>query len=270
MKRYKTGINISIDSFHDNIQAHTRGTDTALSNALESIRKFKDEGISVTVLTVISKFNFRELSEFFTEAYERGIKEVLFQPVIYYSNYPDRLTVDGKAQLNVGGENLDELMDELEKILQFERTHRIKTNVYRFLPWIRFYLQTAATQNGKWFFKDVLDKFYCREVYAIIDISYDGGIQPCGLSPASVSITDNKHNGLVALWEKATREIKDDLLHERYYPCCNGCCHHFSRNMLASVMKHPVKNRIALISLLPLILSRMLKNINLAINNMIC
>jgi len=270
LKRYKTGINISIDSFHDNIQAHTRGTDTALSNALESIRKFKDEGISVTVLTVISKFNFRELSEFFTEAYERGIKEVLFQPVIYYSNYPDRLTVDGKAQLNVGGENLDELMDELEKILQFERTHRIKTNVYRFLPWIRFYLQTAATQNGKWFFKDVLDKFYCREVYAIIDISYDGGIQPCGLSPASVSITDNKHNGLVALWEKATREIKDDLLHERYYPCCNGCCHHFSRNMLASVMKHPVKNRIALISLLPLILSRMLKNINLAINNMIC
>ena len=158
-------------------------------------------------------------------------------------------------------------MDELRKILRFERKHKINTNVYRIFPWIKSYLKTAAGQNGKWFFHEVVDKFYCREVYAIIDISYNGGIQPCGLSPASVSIHKERHLGLMALWSKATEQIKEDLNHERYYNYCNGCCHHFSRNMFASIFKHPVKNRQALIKTIPLLASRiqwrMLKKLSL-------
>ena len=194
---------------------------------------------------------------------------MLFQHVIYYSNYPDQLPVDSKSQLNVSADKLDVLMDELRKILRFERTHKIKTNVYRIIPWISYYLKTAAAQNGKWFFDEVLDKFFCREIHAIIDISYDGGIQPCGLRPASFSIYENRHLGLITLWSKATEEIKDDLRNGRYYPCCNGCCHHFSRNMLASIIKHPVRNRRALVTMAPLFLSRIrsgiLKKINIFI-----
>ena len=133
------------------------------------------------------------------------------------------------------------------------------------MPWIRHYLKMAATQNGKWFFNDVLKKFFCREIYAIIDISYNGGIQPCGLSLATISIHENRHLGLMALWSEATLGIKDDLRNGRYHEYCNGCCHHFSRNMIASILKNPIKNRFALINMLSLllsrILSRMLKNI---------
>ena len=256
LKECQTEINISIDSFHDDVNSFTRGTPAALPNALKSVENLTGHGIPVTVLTVISKYNYRDLSSFFSTAFEKGIKQVLFQPVIYYSNYPERPPVDNKSQLNVGADDLDVLMAELAKILEFEKKHRIKTNVYRIFPWIRHYLETAESQDGKWFFNKVLPKFYCRELSAIIDISYDGGIQPCGLVPAFVSIKDNRGPGLMNLWQQATVKIKDDLDNGRYYSCCNGCCHHFSRNMLASLFKYPVKNRLALIRMMPLIFSR--------------
>ena len=256
LKECKTEINVSVDSFRESIQSFTRGSPAALPNALISIRKLGENRIPVTVLTVISKYNYRELFQFFTKAYQLGIKQVLFQPVIYYSNYPERLPVEEKSKLNVSVDQLDVLMGELTKILKFERRHKIKTNVYRIFPWIEFYLKTAEDQNGNWFFHDVLKKFYCREIHAIIDISYDGGIQPCGLAQASISIKNNRGPGLMSLWLKATETIKKDMKEGRYYDICNGCCHHFSRNMLASLIKHPIENRAALKSVLPLILLR--------------
>ena len=256
LKEAQTEINLSIDSFQDPIQSFTRGTNTALPNALKSFQVLTEKQIPVTVLTVISKYNYRNLSSFFTEAWEKGIKQILFQPVIYYSNYPDQPVIDEKSQLNVGMDEIELLMDELKTILRFEKNHTIKTNVYRIFPWIGYYLKTAATQDGKWFFDNVLKKFFCREIYAIIDISYDGGIQPCGLSPATISIHKNREPGLLALWSQATGAIKKDLSNGRFYDICNGCCHHFSRNMLASIFKYFVKNRRALITLVPLLFSR--------------
>lgn len=265
LKEYKTEINISIDSFREDILTNIRGTPAALPKALKSIQKLSEKFIPVTVLSVISKYNYHELFNFLTLAYEKGIRQVLFQPVIYFSNYPERPPVDKKSLLNVSVGELDILMEELHKILRFERNHRIKTNVYRILPWIKPYLETAENQGRKWFFNDVLDKFYCREIYAIIDISYDGGIQPCGLSPASVSIHQDRQAGLLGLWLKATEKIKEDLDNGRFYPQCNGCCNHFSRNMLSSIINHPFKNRSALMTVIPLILSRtmsgLLKNL---------
>jgi MoaA/NifB/PqqE/SkfB family radical SAM enzyme len=251
-------INISVDSFREDIMSVTRGTPAALPNALKSIQRLSENNIPVTVLCAISKYNYHELFDFLTIAFDKGIKQVLFQPVIYYSNYPDRRVIEQKAQLNVSADDLDALMDELRKILRFERNHDISTNVYRILPWIGHYIKTAANQNGDWFFNDVLRKFYCREIDAIIDISYDGGIQPCGLAIATVSIHENRDRGLMALWSEATRGIRDDLNNGRYHPYCNGCCHHFSRNMLASIMKYPVKNRAMMFKVSRLIISRII------------
>jgi MoaA/NifB/PqqE/SkfB family radical SAM enzyme len=256
LKKSKTEINVSIDSFQESVQSYTRGTEMALKNALKSIRKLRDKGIPVTVLSVISKYNYRDLYKSFIAAYEKGISQVLFQPVIYYSNYPERSTIYHKSQLNVSTEHLDVLMEELKKILKFERDHHIITNVYRIYPWIGYYLKTAEKQDGEWFFDKMLDKFFCRDVFAIIDISYDGGIQPCPLTQASVSIHQNREAGLVELWKRATETIRKDMLDGRYYDICNGCCNHFSRNMLASIIRYPLKNRAALSKMVPLVFSR--------------
>ena len=256
LKTHKCEINISIDSFSEEINAKTRGTASALPNALKSIKTLADSGIPVTVLTAISKYNFHDLYKSFVLARDFGVKQVLYQPLIYYSNYPDRNTIDEKSKLNVGIENLDLLMNELNKILKFERTHDIKTNVYRIIPWIETYLKTAAGKNGRWFFEEVIPRFYCREIFAIIDISYDGGIQPCGLALAETDIYKNREKGLAALWMEATAAIKEDMSNGRYRDYCNGCCHHFSRNMLASLIKYPWQNRAALSQMLPRLISR--------------
>jgi MoaA/NifB/PqqE/SkfB family radical SAM enzyme len=256
LKECKAEINISVDSFRDELQSLTRGADSALSNAVRSIHKLREFNIPVTVLTVVSKYNYQDLFDSFVAAYQQGVRQVLFQPVISWSNYPQRPAVADKSGINVEPENMDVLLAEFKKILAFERKHLINTNVYRLMPWIACYLKQASSANGSWFFHYVLKKFYCRDLYAIIEITYDGGIQPCGLALAEVNIYKDRSSGLLGLWSEATKGIKEDLRRGRYHPYCNGCCHHFSRNMLASIIKYPFANRTALFTMLPLMLSR--------------
>lgn len=258
LRQYKADINLSMDSFEEEIQVLTRGTATALSNALLSIEKLKKEQIPFTVLTAISTYNYHHLFSFIVQTHQAGISQVLFQPIIYFTNYPDRMTIHGKERLNVPLSGVEELMDNLYLIKNFEKDHNIRTNVYRILPWIEAYLSGISNQEGHWFFEEFLRTFYCREIHATIDIDYDGGIQPCGLTRAKINIRDAGNSGLMELWKKATREIKSDISQGKYYPYCNACCHKFSRNMYASVMKYPFRNRAALRKILPLLINRSL------------
>ncbi len=242
-------INISIDSFKENIQGLTRGHPKALTNALKSIETLKEANLPVTVLVAISKYNFHDLSNFVSNSCEKGIKQIVFQPIIYYSNYPDQETIQNKYDLNLSKEQIPILMEQLYKIQELEQKNYISTNVYRIIPWISQYLENVSQQNGDWFFDPILPRFYCREIHAVIDISYDGGIQPCGLAPAFISIFNDRSPGLLGLWFKATQSIKNDMRNNNYREYCNGCCHKFSRNMIASAMKYPVKNHQALLTL---------------------
>lgn len=261
LKMSRTEVNISIDSFSPEINSFIRGESIALMNARESIEVLLEHKIPVTVLTAISRFNYHELYDTMLGAYEMGVRQILFQPVICFSNYPDRPPINDKRLINVEVDRIDNLIEQLRLILAFERNHPIKTNVYRILPWIVSYLRKAAGENGKYFFDEVLKKFYCREVYAIVDITYSGEIQPCGLKRGSVSIKENRNAGLLNLWKEATKEIRTHLESGRLYPECNGCCHHFSRNMIASMLKFPVKNRETWSEMTPLLIARLASRI---------
>lgn len=256
LKRYHVEINISVDSFDDRIQTLMRGSKTALTNAMKSIRVLKQQQIPFTVLTVISRYNYDTLAHFLGQADREGIPQVLFQPVITASNYPERAVLKQKVDLNVPEEKLKILLEELKKILVFEQHHAVRTNVYRLMPWIEAYLRTVAHPDKGWFFSQVLNRFYCRETDAIVEISYDGGIQPCGLLPARLFLGQHPDRDLVDLWREATAEIKQNLTANRFYPECNACCHHFSRNMLASILRYPLSNRKALLNILPLMVRR--------------
>ncbi len=259
-------INISIDSFDHRIQSMTRGSVSSLPNAEKSIHLLQEKKLPVTLLAAITKYNFHDLFNLVQVAFRKGIREVLFQPVIFESNYPDRKCINDKRSLNVPLSGIDELMTQLEMILDFEKRNHINTNVYRIKPWIKSYLQSAGGENGNVFFEHLLPGFYCREIYAIIEINYNGIIQPCGLAKGEISIKENRGISLINLWGKATKSLRNDLKTGKYPEICNACCHHFSRNMLASVMHHPLRNRKALGVIGPLMLSRLIykgaKNIN--------
>jgi MoaA/NifB/PqqE/SkfB family radical SAM enzyme len=256
LKTCKTHINISIDSFNNEVQAKIRGNTSALEKAVDSVNKLQSSGIQVTQLTTISRFNYKDLCETVKKAYSLGIKEVLFQPVIHSSNYPDRKAIGRKNKINVPPERLEILNEQLDRILAFESDHPIKTNIYRIKPWINAYIRSAYSSNGGFFFESLLKKFHCREVSAVIDISYTGGIQPCGLALAENFIQKNPDNGLLDIWSESNRNLIKQLEVCKYPEICNSCCHKFGRNMMASVLKYPVANRKALWLVMGLLISR--------------
>ena len=261
LKSCHARVNISVDSFRDEINTMTRGNPAALTNAIRSIQALSDRGIPVTVLTVVTKFNFRDLSSFIQTADRKGIRQVLFQPVIACSNYPECSPADDKVLLNVPYDEMSALMGQLSEIRRYENHHRIRTNVYRILPWVGSYLKWAPDKGKQMFFREFLKDFYCRDAYAIVDISYDGLIQPCGLLPGSLSVSGAPAEGLLPLWKKATRELHERLEEGDYPPACNACCHHFSRNMIASVIRRPLANRATLFRLFPLITVRLFHSV---------
>lgn len=253
-----TQVNISIDSFNNEIQSVTRGCNSALNNAIKSVEVLRNNKIYVTLLCTITRYNCQDLFETFVSAYELGVKEVLFQPVISYSNYPEMQAIDRKHLINVEKKQIGVLSNQLEKICRFEKRHKINSNVYRLKPWITDYIECTNGGNKARFFENVLKKFYCRESHAVIDIDFHGGIQPCGLALAEINIKDDKDTDLIAQWTKATSGLKNDLSNRNYPDFCDGCCHKFSKNMLASVMKYPIVNRKALYSISVLLLTRLL------------
>lgn len=239
----KCQINISVDSFNSEIQSKTRGNQLALENAIRSIKTLQKYGINVTLLTAISKYNYSDLFHSFTSAYKLGIREVLYQPIISVSNYPDKVRLEKKDELNVPISDIEKMNSQLDKILVFERNHNISTNVYRIKPWINEYIKSVFRNNSKPFYLNVLKRFYCRETHAVIDISYNGGIQSCGLASAERSIKERNNQSLFELWHEATTNFKKQLGNENFPNICTGCCHKFSRNMLASAFKFPITNR---------------------------
>ena len=261
LKDCKTLINISVDSFQEKIQSQTRGVETALSHAIKSIQLLQSKDIPVTVLSAISKYNYHELFDSLIKARKYGVRQILYQPIIYFSNFTDKDAIEQKSDFNVSRDKLPVLMEQLRKILAYEKSHRINTNVYRIMPWILQYIESARLSNGTFFFDSLLKKFYCREAFAVIDISYFGEVQACGLLGTDVNIRDSKERGLLALWKEASGPLQSDILKTKFPPACNGCSHKFSRNMFASVFKHPIDNRCALMQIIPLLLNRMISRL---------
>ena len=253
LKQCNAQINISIDSFDENINSYIRGSKASVHNVISSIEKLSEFGITVILLSVISKYNYNKLYDYIRKAVSLGVAEVLFQPVIKASNYPDRKKIEEKDFINVDYNMVNDLQDELRKILLFEGKNKIKTNAYRLIPWISYYLKN--TENDL-FFNNILKKFYCRDLYAIINISYAGIVQPCALYSSDISIIGNRSFGLVGMWNTATIEIREKIRIGDIPLNCNGCSHHFSRNMIASIIKNPLKNITALRLLFRLLIGR--------------
>ena len=256
LKKCQTHVNISIDSFNDDIQSKVRGNRSALKNALCAIKVLQRHHIPYTVLTAISNFNFSDLSHSFIEAKKIGVKEIIYQPIIYASNYPEKNPIDEKGKINVSLENLAEMQAQLKTIAKYEKRSALKTNTYRLKPWINEYIKSSCLKVEKPFYKKVLKKFHCREVYAVIDIDYYGGIQPCGLLKAEVNIKNHNNENLLSLWNLATKNLKENLYTGDFPEVCDSCCHKFSRNMLSSIMKYPLVNSKTLVIIFILLSKR--------------
>ena len=243
LKKCGTKVFVSIDSFDPAIQEKTRGARGALEKPVRGIQAMLSEGIEVGIVSVISPYNFNGLFEVVESADKLGVDSVSFQPIIHVSNYPEIAPIPSKKSLSILEENMGVVESEFQRIMSYEKTHRISTNAIALRQWLPSY--TAYVSGGKddrIFFERFLSRFFCAVLYDAMAIDYYGNILPCNIMGGGVNFKDKADRSLIDLWNESCAPIRQ-LHKKRDYPeTCTSCVCLFDTNLLASIIKYPLSN----------------------------
>lgn len=241
----RCSLSVSIDSFNPETENFIRGVDTAHGNAVEGIRILVQHHIPVTISTVITHYNYQDISQLVKTADSLGVSSVHFQPLINISNYPEAPCIPKKDAMSLLPEHLDSLMQEFETIMTYEKTHTISTNINLLKKWIRQYTVFNSVSDGKtgYFFRNHLNRFFCFELYYRIRINYYGQVLPCHFIHSAVSIRDDPKRTLPETWNLSCTQIRDSIQSQHYPAQCNGCVCSYDMNLLVSMIRYPFQNR---------------------------
>ena len=245
LKECNTKIHVSIDSFSEDKQGYIRGIKNALSLPIKGINILVKQKIPVDIMTVISAYNYQDLFDIVVNANRLNVSFVDFQPVIFVSCFPEVEPIDGKKNINVLPAHLPAIEDQFRKIMSFEKDHTIKTNVYllhRWLPdYIRF-VSSSSTQPDEFFFKKLINPFWCAPLHHTIAINYYGDILPCNMLQPIRSIKDRNGKFLLELWNDSCQKVRLMIQRGKYPDACKSCVCAFDYNLLFSTLKYPFSN----------------------------
>lgn len=232
-------ISVSIDTMNPHGEDFLRGVKGALLRQFESIRKLHQEKIPFSIATVISEVNYLDLEELVTTMDVYGARFIKFQPVWTGTNFPGTPAVN-KSSLVIQKENIPVLVSILKEVVEFEETHKIKTNAGELLKWISLYLEKTTSVP---FYQSFVNKYWCHSLHAIITINYFGEILPCNYLPATVDIHHrNEPITLMELWNVACSEARMVLNEGSHFPECALCTNSLDISVICSGIKHPISN----------------------------
>jgi len=245
LKKAHCTFSVSIDSCDPATEKIVRGVDNAYDAAIEGITTLIKNEIPVSICTVVTMYNFQNLADLVKIADDLGVASIHFQPLITISNYPEVSCISEKKTLNLRPEDIEGLVREFKKILEFERTHTISTNITNLQKWISDYIQFCSGRNSEktFFFEYHLYRFFCYELFNRIRINYYGEILPCHFIPGNVSIKNSPARTLVELWNQVCQPVRTSIRNQAYPAQCNGCVCSHDTNLVLSSIKHPVVNR---------------------------
>jgi radical SAM protein with 4Fe4S-binding SPASM domain len=192
---------------------------------------------------VISAHNYQDLFDVVVNANRLAVNKVDFQPVIFVSCFPEVAPIPDKKRFNVQPEHLPELEDQFQRISDFERDNHIKTNVYVLRQWLPDYVQfLSSMQTDDFFFKKIVNRFWCAALYSTIAINYYGDILPCNMLKPAKSIKDRDGKSLLELWNDSCKPVRSMIKRQQYPYACKSCVCAFDFNVLGSVLKYPLSN----------------------------
>lgn len=245
LKDCESSVNISIDSFSVKNEEYIRGAKDALSRSIEGITILVKHHVPVNIMTVISAQNYKDLFYVVVNANSLGVNRVIFQPVIFVSCFPEVEPIDNKRSLNVPLDNLREIEDQFQRILDFERNAHIKTNVDVLAKWLTDYIRFVHSYRmNDFFFKKVVNRFWCAPLYSTVAINYYGEVLPCNmlkLKPAR-SIKDRGDKSLLQLWNDSCATTRQMINMGQYPDECRSCVCAFDNNVIFSTLKYPLSN----------------------------
>jgi len=243
LKICESSISVSIDSFLSDKVEYIRGAKNALSLPIEGIKILVKHKIPVNILTVISTHNYQDLFDVVTNANRLGADSVSFQPVIFISNFPEVERINNKESLNVLLEHLAEIENQFQRIMDFERHNPIKTNVYVLRQWFSNYIKYIySIQTDEFFFKKVVNRFWCAALYSMIAINYYGDILPCNMLKPGKSIKDRDYKSLLELWNDSCEPVRLMIKRQQYPNACKSCVCNLNFNIFHSILKYPFSN----------------------------
>lgn len=193
-------VAISIDSLDPKMNDHIRGIDGAWRNAMESVRKLHEEGISVSVSPTISQFNLHEIEDFTHYFLARGIP-------IWYCIYSFD-TCDQDQLFKIGKENDEfaivdkqaaaDLCESLIKMKKKDNNILMTTQILRAVK--NLYL----TDKRSW---------KCRALQNFFVIDHLGRVAGCHVHSPVATVFD-----LPRVWNQ---QRLDDL--RKTYSQCSQC-----------------------------------------------
>jgi len=243
LKECNSTIAVSIDSFSTDKAEKLRGAKNALSLPIEGIKILVKHQIPLEIMTAISAYNYHDLFDVVVNANRLGVNSVSFQPVIFVSCFPEVGPVNNKKSFNVLPEHLAEIENQFHRIMDFERDNPIKTNIYVLRQWFSNYIQfLSSMQTDDFFFKKVVNRFWCAPLHSSIAINYYGDILPCNMLKPAKSIKDRSGKTRLELWDASCKPVRSMIKRGKYPNACKSCVCAFDFNLLCSTLKCPFNN----------------------------
>ena len=243
LKECGSTISVSIDSFSTDKEEYIRGVKNALSSPIEGINSLIKHQIPVNIMTVISAHNYQDLFDIVVNVNRLGVSSVDLQPIIFVSCFPEVEPIPNKKSFNVLPEHLAEIEDQFQRILDFERNNPINTNAYVLRRWLPDYIRfVSSMQIDDFFFKKVVNRFWCAPLYSTIAINYYGDILPCNMLKPSKSMKDRDGKGLLEMWNASCKPVRSLIQRKQYPDACKSCVCAFDFNVLGSTLKYPLGN----------------------------
>ena len=231
-----SNISISIDTADPKVQDWLRGVDRAFDKQVLGMKLLHENGISFTVATVLTDFNYYSLPDLMALVGTFGARFVKFQPVWQGSNFPEVNGVD-KSSLQVSREHIPKLVASLQEVIRLEKQLSVKTNAADLLDWISPHLESDGKEP---LFKQFVTRYRCHSLHFLITINYYGDILPCNYLKPIVNIKER--TPLVKTWNLACSGARQTFKKGWYFPECIGCTNSIEMGLICSGIRYPISN----------------------------
>ncbi len=207
-------VQISIDSFNEEVHDWFRGGKGVLHRALEGLCNCVENGIDVVINCVVARFNYKELSRFLKLAYKHGAKAVNFIPLIPLGRILEHrkdFELNMKEYLEISS-SLMRLREEVPIDVTFEYPQIPSPSILE-----RLDLKATMLIGG------------CNAALSRCNITADGYVQPCNV--LRVNAGNIRRESLKDIWTESP--IFNDLRDRsklrgkcskcKYKHLCGGC-----------------------------------------------
>ena len=223
-------INISIDGL-EVIHDYLRGEGN-FNKALEALKYLKINNIELTIATMVSRYNYKDLVSIVNLAKNLGVTTIKLQP------FNSLFLKDEKAKADffINSEDIDGLKNIIKDVYLKCIEYGIAINPREYLERLPVYLSNKFLAKSK----------FCPALYSSLPLNAKGEFYPCWVNTQeSYLIADLSKERLINVWGKNKhRRVIKNILDNGCFGCAMSC---YDGNFKANQITDKIKRNIGAI-----------------------